>query len=190
MATPPVGYSHLIDVEPGRAVVMQTRPAQSSQRAVRPPGGAPCAVIDLAERLRTDDADRLAEHAAGNGQHRPPDRLPAPLRPLSAGAVQLLEVAAVFDAPFSVEDVAEVLGEPVGRILPALREALAAAVVVPRADLIAYGSQQVRQAVAARIPQPIRLALHRQVGTVLLARGESAVRAVPHLVESVRSGDR
>jgi len=134
---------------------MQTRPAQSSQRAVRPPG-----------------------------------RLPAPLRPLSAGAVQLLEVAAVFDAPFSVEDVAEVLGEPVGRILPALREALAAAVVVPSADLIAYGSQQVRRAAVARIPQPIRLALHRQVGMVLLARGESAVRAVPHLLQSVRPGDR
>jgi DNA-binding CsgD family transcriptional regulator len=141
------------------------------------------------QTMRAPPDQRASERATGTGQHRP-TRLPAPLRPLSTAAVQLLEVAAVFDGPFSVEDVAEVLGEPVGQVLPALREALTAAVIVPQADLIAYGSQQVRKQVATGIPQPIRLSLHRQVGAVLLARGESAVRAVPHLVEGVRPGDR
>jgi len=42
---------------------------------------------------------------------------PADLAGLSADTVPLLEVAAVFGAPFSIDDAAAVLGQPVGRLL-------------------------------------------------------------------------
>src|SRR2546421_7856078 len=94
---------------------------------------------------RAPSEQRVGERATGTGQHRPADRLPAPLRPLSAAAVQLLEVAAVFDGPFSVENIAEGLGEPGGRGLPPLREALTPAGIGPPAGPLAYGSHHRRQ---------------------------------------------
>ena len=63
---------------------------------------------------------------------------------MSPDAVRVLEVAAVFDGPFSVDDVAEVLGEPVGRVLPAVKEALDAELIVARGELLAFHSHPAR----------------------------------------------
>jgi len=115
---------------------------------------------------------------------------PADLAGLSADTVPLLEVAAVFGAPFSIDDAAAVLGQPVGRLLPALHEMLAADAVVPSRDRMAFRHEMVRRAVYARIPEPIRRALHREIGRVLLGRDDSAVAGATHLIEGTRSGGR
>jgi DNA-binding CsgD family transcriptional regulator/tetratricopeptide (TPR) repeat protein len=109
---------------------------------------------------------------------------------LSAAALRLLEVAALFDEAFLIDEVAEVLGEPVGRVLPALQEALAAGVVMPHDDLVAFRDEIVRAAILARIPEHIKLVLHRQIGAVLLQRGGCADAAAAHLIEGTRPCDR
>lgn len=119
---------------------------------------------------------------------RPEDLLAGVTR-LSADAYRLLEVAALFAEAFAIDDVADVLGEPVGRVVPALRETLAAGVVVTSDDLLAFRNGAVRDTIDAGIPEPIRLALHRQIGAVLVRRG-CAASAAEHLMEGRRPGDR
>jgi DNA-binding CsgD family transcriptional regulator len=108
---------------------------------------------------------------------------------LLPGALQLLEVAAALGRSFSADDVAEVLGEPVGQLLEPLQEVLEIGVVVTTADGFAFRHPSDREAVYARIAEPVRVALHRQIGRILLDRGGSAVPAVPHLVKGTRPGD-
>jgi DNA-binding CsgD family transcriptional regulator/tetratricopeptide (TPR) repeat protein len=115
---------------------------------------------------------------------------PTELPRLPADAVPLTEVGAVFGAEFSVDDAAAVLGEPVGRLLPVVHELLAADVLIPAGNVLMFRDDAVRQEVYARIPDPIRRALHRQIGTVLLDRGWSAVAGAGHLIAGRAPGDR
>ena len=76
---------------------------------------------------------------------------------------RLAEVAAVMPQPFVCEVVAQVMGEPVADLVPALREALSAGVIVPTASALTFRHDRVRQAMYERVPAPVRLALLRRV---------------------------
>jgi DNA-binding CsgD family transcriptional regulator len=108
---------------------------------------------------------------------------------LSADAVSVLEAAAVFGTPFSLDDVAAVLGEQVGHLLPVLHE-LVDEVIVPDGNRLQFRHDAARESVYDRIPEPIRWSLHRQIGTVLLGRGASAAAGAAHLVKATGPGDR
>jgi DNA-binding CsgD family transcriptional regulator len=112
------------------------------------------------------------------------------LRPLSPAAVALVEVAAMFDGSFSIDDAAAVLDEPVGALLPAVHEVLDCQVIVPRGQTLEFRHATVRAAVYAAIPEPLRGALHRRIGAVLLDRGGCDAAAGIHLVEGARPGER
>ena len=107
---------------------------------------------------------------------------------LSADTVPLLEVAAVFGTAFSIDDAAAVLGEPVGQVLPAVHEMLAAELLIPSGSTLAFRDDTIRQRVYAHIPEPIRRALHRRTGTVLVGRGEAVVGAA-QLIEGAAPGE-
>ncbi|MEN3356052.1 MAG: hypothetical protein V7637_34, partial [Mycobacteriales bacterium] len=109
---------------------------------------------------------------------------------LSPGTGCLLDVASVLGGTFSVDDLVAALGEPVGRVLPALRELLDAEVLVSTAEVLRFRHEPVRDAVYRRIAEPIRLALHRQIGGMLLERGGAPAAAATHLVEGTRPGER
>ncbi|MFD0732822.1 helix-turn-helix transcriptional regulator [Planotetraspora mira] len=108
---------------------------------------------------------------------------------LSATTRHMLQVAAILGRSFAVHDLAEMLGEPASRLLPALEEATAAGVLVPSGDLLAFRHDLLRQAVTDAVLPPVRLALRRQAGEMLLNRGGSTVPAAAHLVHSARPGD-
>ena len=77
-------------------------------------------------------------------------------------------MAAVMPQPFVLEAVAQVMGEPVADLVPALRDALRAGVIVPTASALTFRHDRVRQAMYERVPAPVRLALlrpRRKVGT-------------------------
>lgn len=114
----------------------------------------------------------------------------ADLRPLSPAALALVEVAAMFDGSFSIDDVAAVLEEPVGALLPAVHEVLDAQVVVPYGKTLEFRHATVRAAVYAAVPEPLRGALHRRIGAMLLDRGGCDDAAARHLVTGARPGER
>jgi DNA-binding CsgD family transcriptional regulator/predicted negative regulator of RcsB-dependent stress response len=131
-----------------------------------------------------------ADPPEGAPRFTEPEPLPTDLAALSAEALHLLEVAAVFGRTFSVESLAEVLGEPIGKVLETLREALAAEVLIPYASLLLFRDKTSQRAIYSRVPDPIRHALHHRIGMTLLQQGGSAVPAAAHLIVAARPDDQ
>jgi hypothetical protein len=109
---------------------------------------------------------------------------------LSSGTPALAEVAAVFEDAFCLDDVAAALGKPVGTLLPAVHELLAAGILVGQGETLRFRDAELRAELYALVPEPVRAALHRTVGEVLLDRGGCASAAAAQLVKAARPGDR
>jgi len=124
-------------------------------------------------------------------------RLPEPMRRLaqrrlaglSERARHLLMTAAVLGPSFRLEDAAEMLGETPAALLPTVEEAMGAGIMAAAGNTFSYRHQLLGRAVCEVIPQPVRKALHRQYGQILLDRGESAALAAGHLLQAVHPGD-
>ena len=108
---------------------------------------------------------------------------------LTADAARLVKVAAVLGPCFSVDVLSDVMGEPVGALLPFIDEAVAAEAFIVFPTTVGFRHEALRNALYAEVPEPLRRALHRQIGTSLLGRGGSAVAAAQHLLEGARQGD-
>ncbi|WP_158566694.1 helix-turn-helix transcriptional regulator [Actinomadura craniellae] len=156
-------------------------------------GGAPYVLIELFEGLLDEGAIEIADGRARLTSRQVPRRVQAVTRTrlgrLSPATRHLLEVAAVLGRSFPVDDLADLLGEPASALLPRLEEAQRAGVVTPDGDLLTFRHHLMWRAVTETLSQPVRLALHRQAGEMLLARGGSAIPAAGHLMRSVRPGD-
>jgi ATP/maltotriose-dependent transcriptional regulator MalT len=79
--------------------------------------------------------------------------------------------------------------EPPSRLIPALEEAEAEAVVVPTGDQLTFRHDLLWRAVTETVTVPVRHALHRQAADMLLRRGGSAIPAAAHLMHYARPGD-
>jgi DNA-binding CsgD family transcriptional regulator len=160
-------------------------------------GGNPFLVVELLGGLRDEDA---VEVAGGQARlisaklPRLPQRVQAVARNrlagLSPAARRLLQVGAVLGRSFALDDLADMLGEPASRLLPAIEEALAAHIVVPGEDEFVFRHQLIWQAVTDSLSAPVRRWLHRQAGEMLLGRGGSVVQAAAHFMVHARPGDR
>ncbi|MEO3874754.1 AAA family ATPase [Nonomuraea sp. B12E4] len=107
---------------------------------------------------------------------------------LSASTRHLLQVAAILGRSFSVDDLAEMLGDPVDRLLPGLAEALRAGIVMPTADRLTFRHDLLWQIVTDMISEPVRTALQRQAGCMLLQRG-AVVPAAALFMRCAKIGD-
>ncbi len=96
---------------------------------------------------------------------------------VTPAAWRILDVAAVIGPTFSVEEAAEVMGEPLGQVIPPLRDALASGVIVPTGEDLAFRHELVRQAIYQGVPSPIRMALHRRIGDRDVELADAAVDA-------------
>jgi DNA-binding CsgD family transcriptional regulator len=102
----------------------------------------------------------------------------------------MLEVASVMGASFSVYDVAEVLGHPAGWLLRAVGEAVEVGIVGPSGQSLAFRDEAIREVVYESIPSAVRVALHRQIGSMLLAGGGRPAAAAEHLGKGAQAGDK
>jgi DNA-binding CsgD family transcriptional regulator/tetratricopeptide (TPR) repeat protein len=156
-------------------------------------GGNPFILIEFLEGLRDEGAIEVRDGRARMVSRRLPHRMQEMARTrlgrLSAETRHLLEVAAILGRSFDVNDLAEMLGEPVGRLLPALEEAQTTEVVVPAEDTLMFRHDLLWRAVTATLTGPVREALHRQAAELLLRRGGSAIPAAAHLMRYIRPGD-
>lgn len=96
---------------------------------------------------------------------------------LSPEAQHLVDLGAVLGTSFSVDDVAELVGEPVACVASALDEALDARLLVPVGDAVGFRDGRVRAAVYRGVPEPVREALLRRIGWLMLTRGGSDAAA-------------
>jgi DNA-binding CsgD family transcriptional regulator len=155
-------------------------------------GGNPYLIGELLRGLREENMLRTS----ASGTAAVPDRLPERVRrffrhqmgSLRPQTRQLIEVSAVLGRSFGVEDVAEMLGEPPAMVLPAISEALAAGILAPAGETLAFRDRMTWRAVAEAMPDSLSRALHHQAGQLLLDHGD-AVHAAGHLVKGARHGD-
>jgi DNA-binding CsgD family transcriptional regulator len=156
--------------------------------------GYPLLLAELAGGLRDDHAVRITGGRAVLVSARLPQRIhrlaQRRLDGLSKRARQLLVTAAVLGPAFRLEDAAEMLGETPATLLPAVEEAMDAAIVTATEHAFAFRHPLLRRAVGEMTPAPARKALHRQYGEILLSRGDSAARAAGHLLHAAHPGDR
>jgi len=155
--------------------------------------GNPSLVAELIGGLRDDHAVRVAGGRAELASARLPRRIHRLARrrldALSKEARHLLLTVALLGPEFRLEDAAEMLGETPAMLLPAVEEAMDAAIMTATDDSFAFRHPLLRRAVAEIIPRPGRKALHRQYGEMLLSRGEPAARAAGHLLQAAHPGD-
>jgi DNA-binding CsgD family transcriptional regulator/tetratricopeptide (TPR) repeat protein len=155
--------------------------------------GNPSLLAELIHGLRDDNAVYVTGGRAVLTSARLPQRIyrlaQRRLDGLSKRARQLLETAAVLGPAFRLEDAAEMLGETPAMLLPAVEEAMDAAMMTASEYSFTFRHQLLRRAVGEMIPRPARRALHRQYGELLLTRGESGARAAGHLLQAAHPGD-
>jgi len=100
---------------------------------------------------------------------------------LSGQARELLQVAALLGAEFSVADVAAVLDRPVTDLLGPVREATTAGLLTARADRLAFRHPLVRTALDDELPMSARQALHFQIAQTFTTRA-SPPRVAEHML--------
>jgi hypothetical protein len=155
--------------------------------------GNPSLVTELIGGLRDEHTVQVSGGRAVLASARLPRRIhrlaQRRLDGLSQRARHLLVTGAVLGSAFRLEDAAEMLGETPATLLPAVEEAMDAAIMTAAEHAFAFRHQLLRRAVGEMIPRPARKALHRQYGELLLARGESPARAAGHLLQAAHPGD-
>ena len=168
-------------------------PEQALVELARGAAGNPSLVAELTGGLRDDHAVQVTGGRAVLASARLPRRIhrlaQRRLEGLSPQARHLLVAAAVLGPAFRLEDAAEMLGQTPAMLLPAVEEAMDAAIVTAADDAFAFRHPLLRRAVGEMILRPARKALHRQYGEILLARGESAAKAAGHLLQAAHPGD-
>ena len=168
-------------------------PDQALADLARGAAGNPSLVAELIGGLRDDHAVHVAGGRAVLASARLPQRIhrlaQRRLEGLSQQARHLLVTAAVLGPAFRLEDAAEMLGQTPAMLLPAVEEAMDAAIMTAAEHTFTFRHQLLRRAVGEMIPRPARKALHRQYGEILLARGEPAARAASHLLQAAHPGD-
>ncbi|MFL6052854.1 MAG: AAA family ATPase [Actinoallomurus sp.] len=156
-------------------------------------GGNPFLLMEWLEGLRNEGTVEISGGHARLVSRRLPRRVQEIARSrlcgLSTPTRHLLQVAAILGRSFDANDLADMLGEPPSRLLPALEEAEAARVVVPARDQLAFRHDLLWRAVTETVTVSMRQALHRQAAQMLLERGGSAIPAAAHLMCSTRPGD-
>ncbi len=155
--------------------------------------GNPAALIRLFTALREDDQVVVTADHASLRADRSSRRAEALIRErvgsLSGKAQHLLQVASVLGPRFEPGDLAELLASSTAILLPAFDEVIGAGVVTSLEDRLAFRHELVWRLVADSVPAPVRRALHREAGEMLLGRGDSAVMAAQHLLHGAQRGD-
>src|SRR5215470_17212355 len=168
-------------------------PDQALADLARGAGGNSSLVAELIGGLREDHAVYVTGGSAVLASDRLPQRIhrlaQRRLDGLSKRTRHLLVTAAVLGPTFRLEDAAEMLGETPATLLPAVEEAMDAAIMTSAEHAFAFRHQLLRRAVGEMTPRPARKALHRQYGEMLLTRGGAAARAASHLLQAAHPDD-
>jgi DNA-binding CsgD family transcriptional regulator len=155
--------------------------------------GNPSLVTELIGGLRDEHAVRVAGGYAVLTSARLPARVERlaqrRLHGLSPQTRHVLATAALLGPSFRLEDAAEMLGQIPAMLLPAVGEAMDAAILTAAEHAFEFRHPLMRRAASEMIPRPARKALHRQYGEILLTRGDPADRAAGHLLQAAHPDD-
>ncbi|GAA4555255.1 LuxR family transcriptional regulator [Planotetraspora kaengkrachanensis] len=153
----------------------------------------PFLLVDLLEKLKSEGGFKIVDGRARVVSAQLLPRAQAVTRErlgeLSERTRHLLQVAAILGRSFPVRDLAEMLGESTGDLLPMLEEATSAGIVESAGHDLVFRHDLLWEAVTGTLSAAVRRALHIEAGEMLLRRGGSAVPAAAHLIRGACRGD-
>lgn len=107
---------------------------------------------------------------------------------LSDDARRLLDVGAVLRRPFTVHEVAALIGRAAVDLVPVVDEVLGSSVLIEHGAELSFRYDLIREALYGQLPAAVRLALHREAAGVVAAEGRPAVECAEHLIRSQPCG--
>jgi DNA-binding NarL/FixJ family response regulator len=150
----------------------------------------------LTELLRGMREERLVEVADGiarlTGTRIPlrfVDSVNDQLGRLSAPSRDTLQMACVLGRRFSADELAALTGTSPAGVLGALREAIAAGLLVEDGDRVAFRHDLVREAVDATLPRTVRQSLRRRAVDVMLRHGAPPADVAELVMDVAQPGD-
>lgn len=111
------------------------------------------------------------------------------LRDLSALTRRILDASSVLGRPFTVHEVAGLVGQSAIELLPAIDEAVSAVILEADGNELRFRHDLVREALYGQLSEPVRRVLHREAAMVVQREGRSAVEVADHLVRGGHAGD-
>jgi DNA-binding CsgD family transcriptional regulator len=175
--------TNLAGAEPGARLVELARGA----------AGNPLFVSELVAALRADGSLAFHNDRAEVAVTERPPSLPVTilhrLSFLPQEVLELLGLASVLGTTFAADDLSLLTGRPVSELVPALRAAQRAEVVVEQGDRLAFRHQLIRDALYHDMPLTVRRGLHRELADALQQAGQPTERAVEHLLRAAAPGD-
>jgi DNA-binding CsgD family transcriptional regulator len=126
--------------------------------------------------------------------HQLPRRLGAGMQQrldlLSAGASEVVRVAAVLPDRFSAGLLAAMLERQPASLMSALEEAVRADLLVDDGEQLRFRHDLLREATRQSLPQSLRRAMERQSASVMLSLGAAPAEVATQLARSAEPGDR
>lgn len=186
----PLGDESMVEIT---VDVLGAKPGPDLVALAAGSGGNPYLLIELLTGLRDEGAVRITGGRARLSSARLPERVRTGvarrLGGLSPRTRHLLTVSGVLGRSFAPEDAAKILGVTPAAIMPGLDEAMEAGLLTVGADTMRFRHELIWRAIVDTVPAPVRQALHRQIGELLIGRQDAAAAAASHLVRGVRPGD-
>ena len=156
-------------------------------------GGNPLFVIELVRALDEDGAlEVLRGRAEARRASLPPTLRLTILRRLSRlpeDVVNVLRMASILGATFSVTELALVSGRTAAELLPALAAAGEAGLLGESGDRLGFRHDLVRDAIYHDLPLAVRKGLHREAAAVLDGAGAPVERVATHFALGAEAGD-
>ncbi|MEU8804625.1 AAA family ATPase [Spirillospora sp. NPDC048819] len=155
-------------------------------------GGNPLLLLELMNGLSDEGGVAISHGYAHLVTSRMPERvrlvIQERLHDLDPAARRLLEVAAMLGPAFHPLVAADLLGVTPADLLPSLEAMLATGLLTTHEDALAFRHDVVRESVITDIPDPVRQALHVQIGRTLLEHGGRVKAAAAHLMAGAVPG--
>jgi tetratricopeptide (TPR) repeat protein len=108
---------------------------------------------------------------------------------LSDQATSALRMAALLGAEFSVEHLIVLTGRTAADLAGVVQEAVAAGVLLPAADRLAFRHGLIHKALYEAVPAGLRSALHREAAQALAASGAPAETVAEQLIAAPSAAD-
>jgi DNA-binding NarL/FixJ family response regulator len=157
-------------------------------------GGQPFLLTELLRDLRAEKLVDIGDGCARLVGPGPPggrrDSVGYRFERLSAGARDTLQLASVLGRRFSADELTALGGAAPAEVLAALREALAAGLVIEDGDRMAFRHDLVREAADAALPRTVRQSLRRRAVDVMLRHGAPPSDVAELVMDVASPGDR
>ncbi len=166
--------------------IVGARPDAGLLTLVAGAGGNPLYVNELLKALNAGGGIEIVDGVAtASGVPAPPSltaTIQSRLGFLSKSTRDMLRVAALTGSRFDGSNLSTILGTPILKLIPSIREALQAEVLTIDGQHLAFRHELIRRALHDELTPPQRAAFHSQAGKALAATGAPVDQVAQHLV--------